>query len=83
MRFLVMCIMAVSMLFGAVDINTADKKELMSLNGIGAKKAALIIEYREHNCFRSVDQLVNVKGIGRGLLMKNKDNLEASECKSK
>ena len=78
-----MSIMAVTMLFGTVDVNTADKQELMSLNGIGPNKAALIIEYRERDCFRSVEQLVNVKGIGRGFLVKNRDNLEASKCKSK
>lgn len=66
---------------GAVDINTASKKELTSLNGIGAKKAEAIIAYRDSNCFKSVDELTKVKGIGKKLIDKNTDNLEASACK--
>ena len=66
---------------GAVDINTASKKELTSLNGIGAKKAEAIIAYRDSNCFKSVDELTKVKGIGKKLIDKNGDNLEVSACK--
>jgi competence protein ComEA len=66
---------------GAVDINTAGKKELTSLNGIGAKKAEAIIAYRDNNCFKSVDELTKVKGIGKKIIDKNTDNLEASACK--
>jgi competence protein ComEA len=38
---------------------------LETLKGIGPSKAAEIIKYRKaHNGFKSVDELVNVKGIG-------------------
>lgn len=75
-----MIILGISLLFGAVDINTADVKELSELNGVGAKKADSIIKYRDANCFKSVDELVKVKGIGKKILEKNKDNLTASKC---
>ena len=81
MKILAMIFLGVSILFGAVDINTADIKELSSLKGIGAKKADAIIEYRSANCFKSIDEFVKVKGIGNKTLEKNRENLSASECK--
>jgi len=82
MKILAMMVLSVSLLFGAVDINTASKSELMSLNGVGEKKADAIIAYRKGNCFTNVDSLANVKGIGERLLEKNRDNLKAGKCKN-
>jgi competence protein ComEA len=51
--------------FAAVNINTASKAELETLNGIGANKADAIIKYRKENGhFKSVNDLTNIKGIG-------------------
>lgn len=59
-----------------IDINAADAETLQQLNGIGAKKAQTIIEYRqEHGPFATVDDLVNVKGIGAKTLEKNRDQM--------
>ena len=56
-----------------VNLNSADKKTLMSLKGVGKQKAAAIIEYREANGqFNSIEELKNIKGIGQSLLDKNK-----------
>ncbi len=81
MKFLVMIALSVSILFGAVDINTAGKKELMSLKGIGDKKATSILEYRKGKCFKNVTALTDVKGIGPKFMEKNRKNLKASKCK--
>lgn len=55
-----------------VNINTADAATLASLNGIGESKAEAIIVYREANGpFESVEQLVEVKGIGSRTVEKN------------
>jgi len=83
MRFLALVILGCSVLFGAVDINTAGKKELISLNGIGEKKVTTILEYRSTHCFKSIDELMKVKGIGKKFIEKNKVNLTASACKVK
>jgi competence protein ComEA len=58
----------------AVNINTADADTLVrELKGIGAAKAKAIIEYREANGpFTSVDDLLEVKGIGTATLEKNR-----------
>ncbi len=48
----------------AVNINTADQSTLESINGIGPAKAQAIIEYRNHEKFKTVDDLMKVKGFG-------------------
>ena len=53
----------------AVDINTATVKELTALDGIGEGLAGRIVRYREeHGAFLSVDELLNVSGIGESKL---------------
>lgn len=50
---------------GKVNINTADVNELDRLPGIGPALAERIVRYREENGpFTSVDDLLNVSGIG-------------------
>ena len=54
---------------GLININTATASQLTALNGIGESKAAAIVEYREqHGDFGSVDDLLNVPGIGEKIL---------------
>ncbi len=60
-----------------VNLNAADAETLRrDLFGIGAAKAKAIIAYRESNGpFTAVDDLLEVKGIGKALLEKNRDRL--------
>ena len=59
-----------------INVNTATASQLCSLKGIGEKKAAAIIQYRdEHGDFTSVDQLMNVPGIGEKLLESFRDRI--------
>lgn len=60
-----------------VNINQASAEVLdLSLDGIGAKKAQAIVEYRVANGpFRSVEELAKVKGIGAGTLARNKGRI--------
>ena len=52
-----------------VNLNTATARELETLPGIGEKRAQAIVAWREeHGPFRSVDELVQVSGIGEKLL---------------
>ena len=54
-----------------VNINTADTTMLQTLSGIGEKRAADIINYRETNgLFETVDDLDQVSGIGEKTMEK-------------
>lgn len=57
--------------FGKVNLNTGLKEEFLTLPGIGEVMAERIIAYREENGpFGSVEDLLNVKGIGEKTLEK-------------
>lgn len=60
-----------------VNLNAADAETLRrDLFGIGAAKAKAIVAFRESNGpFTAVDELLEVKGIGKALLEKNRDRL--------
>ena len=81
MKFIVLVMMVSGLLFASVDINNATVKELTTVKGIGSKKAEAIVEYRKHHCFQSVNEIVQVKGIGEKFLQKNKKMLKAGKCK--
>ena len=60
-----------------VDINKADIETLTLLKGVGAKRAKAIVAYRElHGDFNTIDDLLNVKGIGQSVLEKNKRRIK-------
>lgn len=59
-----------------VAINRATVEEIMQLNGIGPAKAEAIISYREeHGPFQSVEELLEVSGIGEKTLEKIRDQI--------
>ena len=60
---------------GVININTASLEELQKLSGIGKSKAEAIIEYRKNNKFNSPEDITKVKGIGKSIYEKNKDNI--------
>ncbi len=60
-----------------VNINTADAETLaLALDGIGMAKAQEIIVYREQNGdFKTVDELQNVRGIGKATVERNRSRI--------
>lgn len=63
-----------------IDLNKADIEQLMTLPGIGTVKAKAIISYRQaHGNFNSIDDLINVTGIGPSTLEKIRDYVTVSK----
>lgn len=60
---------------GQININTATKEELMTLNGIGEAKADAIISYREQTPFTKIEDIKNVSGIGDSIYEEIKDKI--------
>jgi len=81
LRHLIPC--AVLLMAGAVhagepvDINTANAESLAeAIDGVGIKKARDIVTYRQKNGpFESVDELIEVSGIGRQTVDGSRENL--------
>ena len=67
----------------SLNLQTATKEELMSIKGVGEKKALLILEYREKNSIKSVDDLKNIKGFGDTIInnIKNDSRFNQNENK--
>ncbi len=52
-----------------INLNTANEDELTRISGIGPVTATKIVAYRKQNKgFKSVDELLNIKGIGNKTL---------------
>lgn len=59
-----------------ININTATKEELMSLKGIGEKRAEDIIDFRKANGkFGTIEDIKKVPGIKENAFEKIKDNI--------
>lgn len=57
-----------------VNINTASKRILMTLDGIGAKMSERIVEYRmENGRFETIEDIMKVSGIGYDTFLKLKE----------
>jgi len=60
-----------------VNLNTADAETLKKeLSGVGLTKATAIVKHRQtYGPFDSVEELLEVTGIGKALLDRNRDKL--------
>ncbi len=78
-----LCLLVTSLTAGAgerINLNAADAAALAAgIDGIGPAKAAAIVAYRaEHGPFKTVDDLLLVRGIGQATLDRNRDRLTAA-----
>jgi competence protein ComEA len=64
------------------QVNSANKEKLMEINGVGAKKAALILSEKKHGKFKSFDDLTTrVKGIGKRIALNIKKDIKKASKK--
>jgi competence protein ComEA len=66
-----------------VNLNSASAEALAAgMVGIGPAKAQAIVEYRDtHGPFKTVDDLLQIKGIGSATLDKNRERVTAASSK--
>lgn len=66
-----------------INLNTASKEELMTLNGIGAARAEAILSYREQKGgFRTIEDIMKVPGIKNAAFQKIKDKITVERDRS-
>lgn len=59
-----------------IDINTAGAEDLESIRSVGKTLAGRIVEYRaSKGAFVTIEDIKNVKGIGKALFEKIKDRI--------
>ena len=69
---------------GKINLNTATADQLTAVPGIGEKLAARIVEHRQKNgSFKSVQELMNVKGVGEKSLGKLEPFLSTGSAEAK
>ena len=60
-----------------ININTANKEQLMKISGVGKTKVEAIIAHREKNGdFKKKEDITKVRGIGKSTFEKIKDKIE-------
>jgi competence protein ComEA len=61
--------------YDKVNINTADKEQLVTLKYIGDALADRIIEYRQNQPFQVSEDIMKVKGVGEKTFETNKERI--------
>jgi competence protein ComEA len=65
-------------LSGSININTATVPELMVLPRIGPSKAKAIVDYRTKHAFKTIAEIIRVRGIGPKTFRELKGHLSVS-----
>lgn len=81
-KILFFMVLSASFLF-SINLQTASKDELMCIKGIGEKKANSVLKYRKTNKLKSADDLLEIKGFGKGLVKNVKNNTKSVACGGK
>lgn len=81
-RIAISLIMVLSLSFSmsAVDIQKASKNKLGCIKGLGVKRVEAIILYRKKQPISSLDELLNIKGIGKVILKNITNNIQKKIC---
>ncbi|NQY53949.1 MAG: helix-hairpin-helix domain-containing protein [Campylobacteraceae bacterium] len=64
------------LLLASINVNTANKNELMTIKGIGEKKAELLILFRKSNKINNLNDLSKIKGFGPKLISNIKNDVK-------
>ncbi len=75
--FILLALFSANLFATPVNVNKADAPTIVkSLKGIGSVKAKAIVAYRKKNgSYKTADELLKVKGIGKNTLLNNKSDI--------
>ena len=78
-------ILSSSLLFSLslTQVKEASSSELGCIKGIGVKKLQNITDYQKTKTLNTLDDLLNVKGIGKGILKNIKEDKIKKSCLKK
>ena len=69
--------------FANLNINTATQNDLMTLPGVGPSLAKAIIDYRTNRGnFKTIEDIMNVKGLSKATFDKFKSQVSVSDVKT-
>jgi competence ComEA-like helix-hairpin-helix protein len=69
-----------SLAMSVSTVQTVKKEKLGCIKGLGVKRVEAIISYRKSHELSSLEELLNVKGIGKGILNNIKEDKEKKVC---
>ena len=61
-------------------VQTIAKEELGCIKGLGIKRVGLIVEFRKTHRLNSLDELLEIKGIGKAVVKNIKEDKEKKVC---
>lgn len=61
-------------------VQTVSKNELGCIKGLGIKRVQAIEEYRKNNQINRLDELLNIKGIGKVILKNIEEDKKKKSC---
>lgn len=64
----------------ASDVQKATAKELGCIKGLGDKRLKAIINYRQKNPIVKLEDLLNIRGIGKATINNIKENIKKKIC---
>ena len=78
--FIVVITSSVSWTMGVKMVKIVPKKELGCIKGLGVKRINALLDYRKTHQLKSLEELLNVKGIGKGILRNIKNDVKKKVC---
>jgi len=69
-----------SMAMSATMVQSAEKGKLGCIKGIGLKRMNAILEYRKRDTIDTLEEMLNIKGIGKGILKNIKNDVQKKSC---